>query len=247
MLAAVLLGDADDQLLADVAREVEVDVGHRRQLAVEEATERELVRDRVDVRETGQVTDERPDRRAATAPGRQHVPHRSWAAYLVCDFACKLEHLPVQEEEAGQSELLDQHELFLEPCANAFLVAVQSRVALDECVLANAAQLHDRRFHPVGEVGIPVAQLLRQVELQALGELDRACNRVAVVGEALEHVGGRGENGFVIAAPLALAAVERRAAANGNEDVLERRSARVVSVHVAGCDRLHVQHLREIA
>ena len=30
VLAAVALGDADDQLLADVAREVEVDVGHRR-------------------------------------------------------------------------------------------------------------------------------------------------------------------------------------------------------------------------
>ena len=247
MLAAVLLGDADDELLADVAREVEVDVGHRRQLAVEEATERELVRDRVDVRETGQVTDERPDRRAATAPRRQHVPHRSGTAHLVRDFACKLEHLPVQEEEAGEPELLDQHELFLEPFANRCLWTVQSRVALDECVLADTAQLHDRRLHPVGEVGIAVAELLRQVEPQALCELDRACNRVAVVGKALEHVGGRGENGFVVAAPLALAAVERRAAADGNENVLERRPARVVRVHVAGRDRLHLQHLREVA
>jgi hypothetical protein len=42
VLAAVALGDGDDQLLADVAREVEVDVGHGRQLAVEEAPEREV-------------------------------------------------------------------------------------------------------------------------------------------------------------------------------------------------------------
>ena len=73
----------DDQLLADVAREVEVDVGHRRQLAVEEAAEREVVRDRVDVREAGEVADERADRRAAPAARRQHVAHRAGAAHLV--------------------------------------------------------------------------------------------------------------------------------------------------------------------
>ena len=153
----------------------------------------------------------------------------------------------MQEEEAGQSELLDQHELFLESLANAFLVAVQSRVALDECVLANAAQLHDRRLHPVGEVGIAIAELLCQIEPQTLCELARACNRIAVVWKTFEHVGRRGENGLVVASALALAAVERRAATDGNEDVLERRSTRVMCVHVAGRDRLHLQHLREIS
>ena len=108
VLAAVLLGDADDQLLADVAREVEVDVGHRRELAVEEAAERELVRDRVDVREAGQVADERADRRAAAAARRQHVPHRAGPAHLERDLARELEHLPVQQEEAGEPELVDQ-------------------------------------------------------------------------------------------------------------------------------------------
>ena len=79
VLAAVALGDADDQLLADVAREVEVDVGHRHQLAVEEAAEREVLRDRVDVREAGQVADDRADRRAAAAPGRQEAARRAAA------------------------------------------------------------------------------------------------------------------------------------------------------------------------
>jgi hypothetical protein len=51
VLAPVPLGDADDELLADVAREVEVDVRHGRELAVQEAPERELVRDGIDVRE----------------------------------------------------------------------------------------------------------------------------------------------------------------------------------------------------
>jgi hypothetical protein len=37
VLGSVALDDANDELLADVAWEVEVDVGHRRELAVEEA------------------------------------------------------------------------------------------------------------------------------------------------------------------------------------------------------------------
>ncbi len=71
MLAAVALGDGDDQLLADVTREVQVDVGDGVELAVQEPSERELSPHRVDVREAGEVADERPHGRAAPAPGRQ--------------------------------------------------------------------------------------------------------------------------------------------------------------------------------
>ena len=42
MLVPVALDERDDQLLADVAREVEVDVGHRVELAVQEAPERQV-------------------------------------------------------------------------------------------------------------------------------------------------------------------------------------------------------------
>ena len=67
VLAPVALVDARDQLLAHVAREVEVDVRQRGDLLVEEAAEEELVGDRVDVREAGQVADDRGDRGAAPA------------------------------------------------------------------------------------------------------------------------------------------------------------------------------------
>ena len=117
MLVAVALGDADDELLADVAREVEVDVGHGGELAVEEAAEREVVRDRVDVREAGQVADDRADRGAAPAPRRQDVPQRVRAAHLERDLARELEHLAVEQEEAGEAELVDQRELLVEPRA----------------------------------------------------------------------------------------------------------------------------------
>jgi hypothetical protein len=46
MLAAVALRDRDDQLFADVPREVEVDVRDRDQLVVQEAPEREVRLDR---------------------------------------------------------------------------------------------------------------------------------------------------------------------------------------------------------
>ena len=66
-VVAVALVHARDEHLADVAREVEVDVRQRREVLVEEAAEVQLVGQRVDVREAGEVAD---DRRHARAPAR---------------------------------------------------------------------------------------------------------------------------------------------------------------------------------
>jgi hypothetical protein len=247
VLGSIAFDDADDELLADVAREVEVDVRHRRELAVEEAAEREVVRDRVDVREAGQVADERTDGRAAPASRRQDVPHRAGPAHLERDFARELEHLPVEEEEAGEAELVDQRELLLEPAADTPLVAVEARVALDERALADAAELDDRRLGPVREVGVAVAELLRQVELEPLGELACAENGVAIIGKAVEHFVRRQEDGLVVAASLLLAALERGAAADGDENVLERNAAAVVRVDVPRGDRLDAERVGEVA
>jgi len=82
VLAPVLVADRGEQLLADVAREVEVDVGHRRHVAVEEAAEREPRCDRIDVREPGQVADDRADRAAPAAARRQRRARRVAAAHL---------------------------------------------------------------------------------------------------------------------------------------------------------------------
>ena len=66
-VAAVALVHARDEDLADVAREVEVDVGERGELLVEEAPEEEVVGDRVDVREAGEVADDRGDGGASSS------------------------------------------------------------------------------------------------------------------------------------------------------------------------------------
>src|SRR5207253_3535683 len=73
VLPSVAFADLDDQLLPDVAREVEVDVGDRDELAVEEAPERQPRLYRIDVREPGQIADDRADRAAAPPPGREDV------------------------------------------------------------------------------------------------------------------------------------------------------------------------------
>src|SRR5438105_3145913 len=69
----------------------------------------------------------------------------------------------------------------------------------------------------------------------------------AVVREALGGGVRREQHRLVVAAALALAAVERRAAADRHERVLERRPARVVRVRVAGDDRVDAKRLGEVA
>ena len=60
-IPAVSLVDARDQLLTDIPGEVEIDVRERGQLLVEEPPDHQRVLDRVDVREAGEVADDRGD------------------------------------------------------------------------------------------------------------------------------------------------------------------------------------------
>ena len=160
--------------------------GHRGELAVQEAAEREAGLDRVDVREAGQVADDRADRAAAAAARRQRVARRAGAAHLEGDLARELEHLPVEQEEAGEPELARS--------ARAPRRAVRARAACGRWRRGSARRRRGRRrgasWHvgglvAVGEVGVAVAELLGEVELEPLGELGGARDGVAVVGEAL--------------------------------------------------------------
>ena len=202
VLAAVALGDGDDQLLADVAREVEVDVGDGRELVVQKTAEREVRADRIDVREAGEVADDRADRRAASSTGREDMPGRAGPAHLECTRARELEHLPVEQEEAGEAEPRDQRQLFVEALTGAALVPVGVAVAIGEGAVADRAQLDVGRVGAVGEVGVAIAELLRQVERAAVGDLARV--RCGIVREAFLHLGRREQHRFLVAAPLAL-------------------------------------------
>jgi hypothetical protein len=52
----------------------------------------------------------------------------------------------VQEEEAGQAELVDQLQLFVEPRLRFTAQLVTVRVAVLERALADVRELHDRRL-----------------------------------------------------------------------------------------------------
>ncbi len=153
----------------------------------------------------------------------------------------------MEQEETCKPELADELELLLEPrtCLAAKLVA--ARIPLLERPVADVGELDDRRLRAVGEVRIPVSQLLRQVELQPLCQLDGALECGTVVGKSLDHLLRRKEDAFVVAAPLRFTAVERAAVANGHEHVLKGRTARMVGVHVAGGDRRDAERRSEVA
>ena len=104
-----------------------------------------------------------------------------------------------------------------------------------------------RRFLAVGEVGIAVAELLGEVELEPGGELDRAGDRGRVVRKALGCFLGCSEHALAVAAPLALGAVQRRPVPDGDERVLEHGAALAVRVHVARGNRIDAERLRELA
>ncbi len=246
VLAAVALGEPDDEPLADVAREVEVDVGHGSELFVQEATERQVRRHRVDVGEAGQVADERADARAPASPRRQQVAWRVRAAHLERAGTGQLKHLPVQQEEAGEPEPVDQRQLRLEPlpCASAHGGA-GGGVALGKDALAGLPQASSGRVDAVGEVGVAVAELLGEVEAAARGDLARAGDRVG--GQPLGTLGRGAQHRLVVAATLPLGAVERAARADRDERVLQSRTAGMVGVDVTGRHRRHPERAGKCA
>ncbi len=179
-IAAVARVHGGDQLRAHVAREVEVDVRGGGHLAVQEAPEREPCRHRVDVREPGQVADDRADGRAAPAPGRQHLAGGARPAHLDRDLPRELEDLAVQQEEAGQPVVGDQLELLLEARTGGRAVRVVVAVARVQRMAADAREL------AVGVVRrrVAVAEVAGQVELAALGHPRRLGHGLGQVGEA---------------------------------------------------------------
>ena len=153
----------------------------------------------------------------------------------------------MQQEEPGEADALDQRELFVETLPSASLVPVQRCVPLAEQAVAERAQLHDRRLVAVGEVRVAVAELLREVELEPLRELARPRDRFPVVGEPFEQLGRREQHRLVVAAPFALAPVERRAVADRDERILQADARTSMRVRVSRDDGLDAERLGEVA
>ena len=130
----------------------------------------------------------------------------------------------MQEEEAGQAERVDHAQLLLQAGAGLVAVRARGRVALLEAVGAQLGEVAGGLG--VLRAGVAVAEVLVEVEGQAVGELSRVVERLrVVVFEPRLHRLGRGEDVGEVAAPQRLGGVERRVVAQGDEGVLERRRA----------------------
>src|SRR5687768_11287345 len=134
------------------------------------------------------------------------MPRCVVASHLSRAVGRELKDFVVEQEEPVEAEPADQRELLVEPVSSTALVAVQPGIALLERVVADTSELEARRL-AVGEVRIAVAEVGGEVEAQAVGELASTLDRVAIVGEALEHVVGREQDRLVVAATLGLRAV----------------------------------------
>ena len=174
-VAAVAFLDVGDHLLAAVHAEVDVEVGHRDAVGVEEPLEEEAVAQRVEVGDGQRVGDEASRRRSR---GRGRPGCRALLG--------PLDEVGDDEEVAGEAHALDDAELELE----ALAVGLDGRGVRDdgeagvEALAGLAAQLLDL---VLGEARQDRLALPR-AEGAAAGDLDGVLDRLGQVGEERDHL-----------------------------------------------------------
>ena len=114
------------------------------ELLVEEPAEEEVVGDGVDVREAGEVADDRGHRGAPPAPRRQQRAGGCRPADLHGDLARELQQVAVQQEEAGEAERADDPQLLLQPGVRGGMVGRAGRIALGQPGPAELGELARR-------------------------------------------------------------------------------------------------------
>src|SRR5438876_4477113 len=131
MLGAIACVHAADQLLTDLAREIEIDVWHRRERLVQKTAQKELVGDRVDMRQAEEIADDRGDRGAASPAGQQVAAGAARAAPNVRrDVARQVKEVMINKKEAAELVMLDEPQFFVEPAHGLGVMERARRVAL---------------------------------------------------------------------------------------------------------------------
>ncbi len=235
--------DARDQLLPDVAREVEVDIGERGQLLVQEPADQQVVGDRVDVRQAGQEADDRGDARTAAPAGRQQAADAAGTAHLERHLAGQLEHVVVEQEEPGQTEPLDDPKLLLQPRERVRAHRARVLVPILQAVSTQLGERAHRRRVLRPRIAVP--EVAGQIEPQPLGQRQRLRHRLGMVCKSTRHRRRRGEHVAEVAAPHGLGGIERGVQAYGHQRVLERCPGARVRVHVPGGHARHPEPRRD--
>ncbi len=219
-VATVLVRDVVDDAVA--ACDGEVDVHVRQVLArrVQEPLEEQPVAHRIDVGDLEAVGGQRAGGRAAARPDAHPVRLR------------EVDEVPDDEEVVREPHLLHRLQLEAEPLrqlGSRLPVSLQESLLaeLDE-VVEGVAALRDgeRREQDAAELELDVA---------ALGDLERACERRLVPGEVERHLRLRLEEELVRVEAPVVRVLERVPGLDAEERLVRERVARVEVVDVAGC------------
>ena len=228
---AVLLGHVLDHLFTAAHREVDVDIGHRHAFRVEEALEQEVVLERIEVRDAGRVGDQRAGSRATSRADRNAVVARP------------LDEVPDDQEVAAVAHAVDHAEL---------VFGALQRRRRDRVAEAPGEPLHHQLAqvlgldHPARAVEAR-DQLLAELNLDiaALGDLERRGDRLRPLGELLRHLVGR--------AQVELVGVEGHLRRRQRRLGLHAQQRRVVVVvltaqvvHVTGADQWATDLARDL-
>ena len=172
-VGAVLLRHVADHALAPADREVDVDVGHRHPLGIEEALEQQPVAQRIDVGYRQAVGDDRSRRRPAS--GADGDPVLLGVAHEV----------PHDQEVGGEPHALDHAELHLGPFAGfgGDRVAIAQPQSLPDARAQILVLFLASRCRVAGDELAPELELDRA----PLGDLERAGQRLGPLGERAGH------------------------------------------------------------
>jgi len=178
-VAAVLAGDVVDDLVAAVHAEIDVEVGQRHALGIEEAFKQQVVAQRIEIGDAERVGDQRSRARAAARTDRDIV------------LLGPVDEVGDDQEVARKTHLHDDVELGFEP---AFVIrageAVRrfvfcqprdqafARLRADEAVERVLRGHRKRRQEVLAET---------ELEIAALGELDRVLDQLRQIGEQRRH------------------------------------------------------------
>ena len=177
VLAAVLARDVLDHLAAAPLAEVDVDVGQRHALGVEEALEDQVVLDRIDVGDPQAVGDEAAGRRSAAGADRNAL------------LARVADEVPDDQEVPGYFIFLIIVDLVRRAGARTRRSCAAATPARRELPAAAAAAARTLRatmcskysssVKPVGHVEVrQVVRPCRQIDVAALGDAQRVGERV---------------------------------------------------------------------
>ena len=205
VVLAVLAPDVGDDLLAPAVLEVDVDIGHRHPVGVEEALERQLVQDRI-------------DRRDAQGVGHDRARRAAPAGRLDALLAGEPDEVGHDQEVARVAHRRDHAELVVEPRLErrrgAAVAPLQAALALLPQPALDGLAVGDREMRDPGQA---------EGQLEAAGHLGDPAgveDRLELVGEEGRHLGGRLEPEVVRLELHPAGGVEVVAGADAQQDVV---------------------------